>query len=240
MTRREIKAAASANVLRSLTAAGLSDVIGRIIGPDGNIGDPVTLNDELDQQVLELCQACRGVSATYTTDIEDGTGDICPPPLLYYERAILTTETGDKKPIAIIRSDQSPGEYHVDPQEGEPTTVTIFGGNAAALYPTPDYDATDGLTWKGIGYIDNSLWDAETDECPLLERFHRTVVYGLTARLFESIAQFALSDSYAKRYRYGKGHFEGEMHTLHEAIRHKEDYIPVVVSTVGANPFNWP
>ena len=196
--------------------------------------DPFLVNDELDAVVGIFSRFADTHYLTYTQDLISGTATYCLPDLKNLTEGGCQVLDSAGKLYQLSLTDVR-GAYATAPgylnapapptqtTDRVPSALVLQGYEFFTLYPTPNYSKTAGIILRGFGVLSASTWANDTDLCPLPARNHIGVTYGLAERIAESMGDDRKAAIMRQRFRYQKGHYESELNTFTESLRHKTE-----------------
>ncbi len=188
--------------------------------------NPFSTNRWVDLAVSDLCRITESAYLTIRTDIVDGQSLYCANCNLFYiESVTVTAEDGTLVPLALTQAYDAnvyAPNYRADSPvtTGTPNSIVFQGANNYLLHPVPDYDADNGLVFRGFGVLTNAAWSDDDDECPLPERTHETIASYVATRLARKNEEYDVAQEMEALYQRGKGLFESEMRSLTDSHRH--------------------
>ncbi len=251
MTRAQIRAAATRRVLASLASAPLptgKQVLGDMFA---GLGDPITLNEYIDEIVMDLSRNSDFVFLPFVrSDLTSGQASYCFPDMKYIEGATVQYADGTFHDLVLRRSEQLQA-FAPSFRDGDGTGATIVGnpvygavegGERIRLYPIPNYSVIasgmnpkTGLVLRGLAVLSNASWPNDSDPCPLPDRTHEAVYQGVAWKLLKAVAPGSpMAREWQLDYARGKANFQAEMNTLVEACR---SHAPTLTETQQYSPF---
>lgn len=177
-----------------------------------------------------------------TTDLVSGQELYCPPDFKRIDQVFCQLEDdtwrelhpGDNGLLKTLY----PNAF-TDPQTGQPTHYITQGmNNRIVLYPTPDYNQTDGLRWEGFGNLLREDWPNPTSQCPLKRIYQPHLIDGLCYRM--SATNPAISQFFYLLFLRHKATYNTDINAYTRWHRNRTGYgYPDGSRMIEPNPLDW-